>query len=187
MQSKWKTCGNALLYGVCSVISSKLQRARVSACVRTLLHTHCTATIIRALAHTPAFCRSRIRLRSWRFSHGITAAGGEFDIERCTRKMFVHRNRKRNLLVLLYLKRKYKKRERQYWIPPILAVRYLEGSFYTLFEKLKSHDSKFFNYFRMSVSTFEFLVMLLSDRIKGQDTPLRACVPPKEMLAVTIR
>ena len=80
-----------------------------------------------------------------------------------------------------------KKRERQYWVHPVLAVRYLEGSFYTLFEELKSHDSKFFNYFRMSVSKFEFLVMRLSDRIKGQDTPMRACVPPKEMLTVTIR
>ena len=56
-----------------------------------------------------------------------------------------------------------------------------------LFEKLKSHDPKFFNYFRMSVSTFVFLVMRLSDRIRGQDTAMRACVPPKEMLAVTIR
>ena len=73
---------------------------------------------------------------------GIVAAGGQFDFERCTKKMFVHRNRRRNLLVLLYLRRKYK-------IHPVLAVRYLEGSFYTLFEKLKSNDSKFFNYFRM--------------------------------------
>jgi len=48
------------------------------------------------------------------------------------------RNGKRNLLVLLYLRRKYKKCGRQYWIQPILAVRYLEGSFYTLFEKLKN-------------------------------------------------
>jgi len=56
-----------------------------------------------------------------------------------------------------------------------------------LFEKLKSHDSKFFSYFHMSVSMFEFLVMRLSDHIKGQDTAMRACVPPKEMLAVTIR
>jgi hypothetical protein len=69
----------------------------------------------------------------------------------------------------------------------MLAVRYLEGSFYTLFEKLKSRDSKFFNYFRMSVSMFEFLVMRLSDRIKCQESAMRACVPPKEMLAVTIR
>jgi len=27
---------------------------------------------------------------------GITAAGGQFDFERCTRKTFVHRNRKRS-------------------------------------------------------------------------------------------
>jgi hypothetical protein len=47
---------------------------------------------------------------------GIAAAGGQFDFERCTRKMFVHRNRKHNLLVLLYPRRKYKKHERQYWI-----------------------------------------------------------------------
>jgi len=75
-----------------------------------------------------------------------------------------------------------KKCKRQYWIHPVLAVRYLEGSFYTLCENLKSHDSKCFNYFRMSVSTFEFPVMHLSDHIKGQDTAMRACVPPKEML-----
>ena len=37
----------------------------------------------------------------------------------------------------------------------------------------------------MSDSTFEFLVMRLSDRIKGQDTAMRACVPSKEKLAVT--
>jgi len=99
---------------------------------------------------------------------GITTAGGQFDFESCTRKMFVHRNRKRNSLVPLYLRTPPppKKNERQYWMHPILAVRYLEGSFYTLFEKLKSHDSKFFNYFRMSVTTFEFIVMRLSDRIK---------------------
>ena len=40
---------------------------------------------------------------------GIAAAGGQCDFERCTRKMCVHRHRKRNLLVLLYLRRKYKK------------------------------------------------------------------------------
>jgi hypothetical protein len=36
---------------------------------------------------------------------GITSAGGQFGFERCTRTMFVHRNRKRNLLVPLYLRR----------------------------------------------------------------------------------
>ena len=34
----------------------------------------------------------------------------------------------------------------------------MEGSFYTLFEKLRNHDSKFYNYFRISIHTFDFLV-----------------------------
>jgi len=76
-------------------------------------------------------------------STGITAAGGKFDFERCTRNMFEHRNWKRDLLMLLYLKRwnKKKKKEKKKrakdstGIHPVLAVRYLEGSFHTLFEK----------------------------------------------------
>ena len=114
-----------------------------------------------ACTHTPTFCRSRIRLRPWSFSHvpalPLPAVSWFWSLHK--KDVCTHRNTKRNSLVLLYLRRKYKKRERQYWIHPILAVRYLEGSFYTLFEKLKSHYSKFFSYFRMSVSTFEFLVM----------------------------
>jgi hypothetical protein len=43
---------------------------------------------------------------------GIAAAGGQFGTECCTRKMFVHRNRKRNLLVCLYLRRKFKKKNK---------------------------------------------------------------------------
>ena len=34
----------------------------------------------------------------------------------------------------------------------------MEGRFYTLFEKLRNRDSKFYNYFRMSIHTFDFLV-----------------------------
>ena len=34
----------------------------------------------------------------------------------------------------------------------------MEGSFYTLFEKLRNHDSKFYNFFRMSIHSFDFLV-----------------------------
>jgi hypothetical protein len=41
---------------------------------------------------------------------GITAAGSQFDFERCTRKLFVHINRNCNLLVayrLRYLKQSF--------------------------------------------------------------------------------
>jgi len=53
---------------------------------------------IRALVHTPAFCRQSDPALVVEFftCTGIIAAGFQFDYERCTRKMFVHRNRKRN-------------------------------------------------------------------------------------------
>ena len=34
----------------------------------------------------------------------------------------------------------------------------MEGIFYSLFEKLRNHDSKFYNYFLVSIHTFDFLV-----------------------------
>ncbi|CAH2002123.1 unnamed protein product [Acanthoscelides obtectus] len=103
--------------------------------------------------------------------------------------MYVSASNKRYLLGLLYLRRKYRqaKKVRQHWVHPLLTVRYLEGSFYTLFEKLRKDNSKFFNYFRMSIDTFDFIVERLLNSIKHQNTPMRACIPPKEMVAVTIR
>ena len=46
---------------------------------------------VRALAHTPAFCRSSDPAPVAEFftCAGITAAGGQLEFERCTRKMFV--------------------------------------------------------------------------------------------------
>jgi hypothetical protein len=77
---------------------------REAACTHTHTHTHTHAPAVEFFTRT-----------------GITAAGGQFDFDRYTRMMFVHRNGKRNLLVLLYLRRKYKKCERQCWIHPMLA------------------------------------------------------------------
>ena len=71
--------------------------------------------------------------------------------------MCPHINR-RYFLGLMYLRRRYRKRTREYWVHPLLTVRYMEGSFYILFEKLRYHDSKFYNYFLMSIHTFDFLV-----------------------------
>jgi hypothetical protein len=69
-------------------------------CIKGNTTVYRTGQTLRPLAHTPAFCRNRIRLRSWSFSHvpalpmPVTSTG----------KMFVHRNRKSKLLVLLYLR-----------------------------------------------------------------------------------
>nr|CAH7723212.1 unnamed protein product [Callosobruchus chinensis] len=90
------------------------------------------------------------------------------------------------LLYLLHLRRKYKRdRVAIFWSNPIIKVRYLEGTYYTLFEKLKNGPRKFFNYFRMSQDTFCYLLGNLEQKIKKQDTSFRMAIPPEEMLVVT--
>nr|CAH7728029.1 unnamed protein product [Callosobruchus chinensis] len=90
------------------------------------------------------------------------------------------------LLYLLHLRRKYKRvRVAKFWSDPIIKVRYLEETYYTLFEKLKNGPRKFFNYFRMSQDTFYYMLGNLEQKIKKQDTSFRMAIPPEEMLVVT--
>lgn len=103
------------------------------------------------------------------------------------RNIIMARVNKLYLLYLLYLRRKKRNKQRQLWVYPIIKLRYLEGSFYTLFEKLANDENKFFNYFRMSKSTFDYILYNIINNIKQQDTQFRMCIPPEEMLAVTIR
>lgn len=104
----------------------------------------------------------------------------------------MNNNKKRlALLALLRLrkKRKFNKQPstRRYWVHPMLEVRYVEGAFYTTFNKLLEDEIKFFNYFRMSFGTFNNILDQIANLIRRQDTQLRLCVPPKEMLVITIR
>lgn len=104
-------------------------------------------------------------------------------------------NNKRRIILLALLHRRRRRKHvrynnqlnRRYWVHPILQVRYVEGAFYTIFEKLRQHGNKFFNYFRMSVATFDYLVARLRSSIRREDTLMRDCIPPTEMLAVTLR
>ncbi|CAG9135462.1 unnamed protein product [Plutella xylostella] len=79
-------------------------------------------------------------------------------------------NRKLYLLYLLYLRCKKRSVHRQYWIHPIVEARYSEGACYTLFSKLQNAPSKFFNYFRMSESTFNYLLIHLYVHRDNLDT-----------------
>nr|CAH7759687.1 unnamed protein product [Callosobruchus chinensis] len=90
------------------------------------------------------------------------------------------------LLYLLHLRRKYKRvRVAKFWSHPIIKVKYLEGTYHTLFEKLKNDSRKFFNHFRMRQDTFYYLLGNLGQKIKKQDTSFRMAIPPEEMLVVT--
>jgi len=82
----------------------------------------------------------------------------------------MNNNKKRlALLALLRLRKKRKlniqRSTRRYWVHPMLEVRYAEGAFYTTFNKLLEDEIKFFNYFRMSIGTFNLLLDQIAVKI----------------------
>ncbi|KDR11617.1 hypothetical protein L798_13943 [Zootermopsis nevadensis] len=88
----------------------------------------------------------------------------------------------------LHCRRKKSKRgNRMYWVHPINQRRVEIGVFYTLFEELRRDENNFFNYFRMSISSIDELLGRLKYSLQRQNTKIRNCNQPVEMLVVTIR
>ncbi|VVD03871.1 unnamed protein product [Leptidea sinapis] len=91
------------------------------------------------------------------------------------------------IAVLLYLiSKKRNKKRKQYWVHPLLRERLTMGLFHTYFTDLQQHDDKFFNYLRMSKSSFEELLRKLSSSITGTVTKFRLCISAKEKLVATL-
>ncbi|KAL4112954.1 hypothetical protein QTP88_016666 [Uroleucon formosanum] len=82
--------------------------------------------------------------------------------------------------------RKKKRANRRWWVHPINSERLLSGTFYNLYNMLRADNEKFFNYFRMSQSTFDELFNKIKSKIMRQDTVMRSAIPAEEMLAVTL-
>lgn len=60
-------------------------------------------------------------------------------------------------------------RERKYWVHPILKTRLSDSLYVTLYPKLREHDEKFFNYFRMSIKSFDGLLEIIIDSIEADE------------------
>lgn len=71
------------------------------------------------------------------------------------------------LLLLLLLKRRRRRRrsKRKYWVHPILELRE-HGQLHYLFMELRNDEENFFNYIRMSMSSFDELNNILKSKIK---------------------
>jgi hypothetical protein len=75
------------------------------------------------------------------------------------------------LLVLLHKKLNKKKRKHKFWIHPLLNARQERDMFYTAFNDLRNDESKFFNYFRMSIVSFDELVQQSYDPLRRSKDP----------------
>ena len=94
------------------------------------------------------------------------------------------------LLYYFYLRRKnikQKKKKEKIWARPFISNRNESGVFVKLYEDLLKYPEKFFNYVRMSLTSFDELLSLCRDDLTKQDTMLRKSVSPEDKLFVTLR
>jgi len=87
----------------------------------------------------------------------------------------------------LMLRIRKDRRKKRHWVHPVVSKRLLHGQFYKLYEDLRNCRGKFFSYFRMSIESFDKLIVLVGPQITYENTRLRLSVPPQERLAVTLR
>jgi hypothetical protein len=95
----------------------------------------------------------------------------------------------RNSVIALFLLYRRRKRRRNWLhgVHPIIQKREEFGAFYTLFGALRDDANRFFNYFRMSVSSFDEIHRRLKESLQRHNSKMRNCIQSVEMLAVAIR
>ncbi|XP_073318399.1 uncharacterized protein [Pagrus major] len=79
------------------------------------------------------------------------------------------------------------KKERRFWIHPLLQARERDGEFHCLVQELKLYNGRFRTYIRMSMGQFETLLGLLAPHLRKQTTNYQDPVDPEQRLAVCLR
>ena len=74
--------------------------------------------------------------------------------------------------------------EREYWVRPWLANRPQFGAYHSLLLELKKDGKAFKEFLRMDEGQFDFLVGKLTAKIIKEDTVMRPCIKPHEMVCV---
>ncbi|KAF9406212.1 hypothetical protein HW555_013331 [Spodoptera exigua] len=104
------------------------------------------------------------------------------------------RNMELNEAVSLWLayrrwKRQKRRENRMYLVHPILNDRMTHSMFETLYPKLRQHEKKFFNYFRMSVKSFDDLLLLIEEDLspRANYVPREDVVSAEQKLVITLR
>lgn len=77
--------------------------------------------------------------------------------------------------------------EREFWIHPFNLVREPSNRFFTFYGDIRKYPDKFFEYYRMSISSFDELLENLRPHITKKITKFRRPICAEERLTVTIR
>jgi hypothetical protein len=72
---------------------------------------------------------------------------------------------------------------REVWVHPINQKRNLTG----FIAELRLDPAKFYNYCRMTMSTFDYILCEIQGKILKQNTKWREAITPEERLLITLR
>lgn len=77
--------------------------------------------------------------------------------------------------------------ERKYWIHPINSSREELGQFDVFYENIRRYPEKFFEYFRMSIASFDELLHKIRPFTTKQVTTFRNPIDAEQRLTITLR
>ncbi|XP_068089476.1 uncharacterized protein [Hyperolius riggenbachi] len=80
-----------------------------------------------------------------------------------------------------------RRRQRRYWVHPLLLERKEKGQFHILYADLRKHPEKLFAYVRMSPASFDDILNELTTDLQRENTFFREPVSPTERLLLTLR
>ncbi|GBM01525.1 hypothetical protein AVEN_209329-1 [Araneus ventricosus] len=87
---------------------------------------------------------------------------------------------------LLYRRLRCRRIKRNYWVHPINQKREQMGIFHTLLKQLQKDENKF-NFFRMTIPSFNELHQRLKTKILRKNSKMRNSIASEERLALTLR
>ena len=96
------------------------------------------------------------------------------------------RERKQIQQFLFYLMYDLNTIHRDYWVHPINVERYHKGEFNTHYADLRHYEDRFFEFYRMTTSQFDYILDKIAPLLRKQDTNFRESVSPEEKLVITI-
>ena len=75
---------------------------------------------------------------------------------------------------------------RRMWVHPINNLRFEKGEYFILYPDLRKYEDKFFNWYRMSMKKFDYLLKMIQRRIFRHNTNYREAISTEEQLVITL-
>jgi len=73
------------------------------------------------------------------------------------------------------------------WTGKLLQNRLTSSLYITLYPNLRDYRPTFFNYFSISIQSFDYFLELVKEDNTADESAIRYCISPEEKLIITLR